>query len=450
MLAMRKLRLVALVGTLALLIVLTAVPVLPQSSSSDSCTVLIDSALAEVGDNCAGTERNASCYGYNRVNASFTTEVAPDFFSKPADRAPLADLQTISTAALNLENGEWGVALLNVQANVPNTLPGQAVTFILMGDVEITNDVAPEDQFISDTQVEVVANAGSAVNLRTGPGTNYNVATAIDDGTPLIADGVDASGSWLRVSVDDKLAWIARFLVSGEGIDTLPTITETTRTPMQAFYFNTGIGTTQCTEAPDSLIVQSPDNITVDLTVNGAEINLGSTVILVNNELSYADASTNSDLVGRYGSTLTGRSIPADATCQVTDMIMLDGLAVLNDRNSLLPVGHVISSVACIDTQGQNLLTTPWRGLRQLTQDELQTYAIIEKMPTSILPKNVKIPTDQEILREYRLLFPDTLDPTETPPGGEGDDGEATPTPNPGGDPIPTPTDIPPEVTPAP
>jgi len=44
--------------------------------------------------------------------------------------------------ALKLElsdqvNGVWGLAVMQLQPNIPDTLPGQNVTFLLFGDTEI-------------------------------------------------------------------------------------------------------------------------------------------------------------------------------------------------------------------------------------------------------------------------------------------------------------------------
>lgn len=50
--------------------------------------------------------------------------------------------------------------------------------------------------------------------------------------------------------------------------------------PMEAFYFTTGVGQARCADAPDTLILQSPANTTVNLTINESEITLASTAIL--------------------------------------------------------------------------------------------------------------------------------------------------------------------------
>ena len=40
---------------------------------------------------------------------------------------------------MNASTGAWGVALMRIQANLPDTLPGQNVTMLIFGDVQIQN-----------------------------------------------------------------------------------------------------------------------------------------------------------------------------------------------------------------------------------------------------------------------------------------------------------------------
>ena len=49
---------------------------------------------------------------------------------------------------------------------------------------------------------------------------------------------------------------------------------------MQAFHLRTGIGTVGCDEAPSVLAIKSPENLTVTLSLNGAEMQIGSLVTL--------------------------------------------------------------------------------------------------------------------------------------------------------------------------
>ena len=153
---------------------------LAQDDSVDSaCPALVSRALAEVGTNCDSLDRNSACYGFDQVDTAFAEAVAEDYFTVPADVSELATIQSIQTAPLNLENETWGVAVMNVQANVPNTLPGQAVTFILLGDAQVENAVAPED-IVEYEAFTVVPN--SRANVRSGAGTNNNVLGVVDAG----------------------------------------------------------------------------------------------------------------------------------------------------------------------------------------------------------------------------------------------------------------------------
>jgi len=53
-------------------------------------------------------------------------------------------------------------------------------------------------------------------------------------------------------------------------------------TPMQAFSFRTGLGSTTCAEAPaDGILIQTPEGAgKVNLRANGVDIELGSTAYL--------------------------------------------------------------------------------------------------------------------------------------------------------------------------
>lgn len=247
-------------------------------TAQGTCSALLEQALEEVDQNCTDLGRNEACYGYNRVEASFIVDVEEEFFSKPADKTGVAELATIRTAPLDVENDQWGVAVMSLQANLPNTIPGQNVTFILLGDTEVENAVSPESAFVPANGIDVAVTAAQGANIRSGPGTNFNVVGGVGANGTLQADGLSTDGAWLRVAYRDRPAWISRSVIAEDpAIEELPTLTEELRTPMQAFYLRTGIGQPTCEEAPDDvLLVQGPEGIEIELTVNGANIELGS------------------------------------------------------------------------------------------------------------------------------------------------------------------------------
>jgi hypothetical protein len=106
-----------------------------------TCTPLVETALQALNENCSEVARNQACYGYDRLTTTFTDiDVDPEEFSQPADITALNTLASLQTAPLDEANDEWGVALMQVQANLPATLPGQNVIFVVMGDAQIQVD----------------------------------------------------------------------------------------------------------------------------------------------------------------------------------------------------------------------------------------------------------------------------------------------------------------------
>lgn len=268
----------AIILSTVLLFVRSSLP-FAQAQDNANCPIIVEEALQAVGEACGGLDRNNACYGYNNVQATFDTEVPDGFFSQPSDRAELTFLKVLQTSPLNPETNEWGVALMNVQANVPNSLPGQAVLFLLVGNTRLENAVTPDAAFQPADPIEVSTLAAS--NLRSEASADARVVASVPNGTVLLADARSTDEGWVRVLFEGQPVWIARSLVNGAGlIDTLPTLGTRQFTPMQAFYFSTGLGEATCSEAPDSLIIQGPETMEVVFNANGADIVVGSTVAL--------------------------------------------------------------------------------------------------------------------------------------------------------------------------
>lgn len=246
--------------------------------AQESCPALVAQALSELNTSCSDVGRNTACYGFDEVSARFTTPVADDYFAIPSDQAAIAEVSSLQTAPMNLENDQWGVALLSVQASMPDSLPGQNAIFVLLGDTEVENAVAQDEALQTVDPLSVTT--GVSANIRSGPGLDYNTIGGAAAGTVLQADGIDETGTWLRIVYAERAAWINAVVLQPAEFAALPVLDETARTPMQSFYLRTGIGEPACVEAPrDGLIVQGPQNVKLDFTVNGANVRIGSTVV---------------------------------------------------------------------------------------------------------------------------------------------------------------------------
>lgn len=184
-------------GLLIFLLVMTFSFVNPGQAQTDDdalCSALVEDALHEIEIHCIDTGRNQVCYGHSLIMAELTQGAK---FDTLGDIIPVADVEHLALQPMDTAASEWGVVLMQLQANLPDTLPGQNVTILMIGEVELT---PAED-------------TGSALN---------------------------------------------------------------------AFYLKTGIGDSQCEQAPDSgILIQTPRGIgKVQLTVNDVEIELGSTAYL--------------------------------------------------------------------------------------------------------------------------------------------------------------------------
>lgn len=126
-------RLLPFVGLL--LLSFTALP--GEAQRGASCPPMVRQALDSVARACDNMGRNSVCYGNTLVEAAF--DGADIAFSRPADTSDVELLRTLRTFPLDEAAGLWGVAMMNIQANLPDTLPGQGVKLVLYGDVAIEN-----------------------------------------------------------------------------------------------------------------------------------------------------------------------------------------------------------------------------------------------------------------------------------------------------------------------
>lgn len=258
-----------------------AVVIAAQPPGLDDCGVMVQQALVAAGDACAGTGRNQVCYG-NLLGAITPQDAvsAPEWDSV-GDIADLTDVQTIDLSPLNPDTNEWGVAVMQVQASLPDSLPGQNVTMLMFGDVEIEDAV--------DDPVRLEAATLAPANIRLSPTTSGIVIGSLPAGTPVVVTGqtLNAKGEiWVRLKYEDyrtRTGWTFSGLVSAD-LALLPEVAADSLVynPMQAFYFKTGLGSPQCAEVPtDGVMVQTPEGAgLINLNVNGVHVSLGSTAFL--------------------------------------------------------------------------------------------------------------------------------------------------------------------------
>jgi hypothetical protein len=193
-------------------------PAAQVGTPSALCANLVDQAVLAVGALCGNLGRNLACYGNRTVAVNFR----PDsnlVFDQSGDIVDLLAIQRLSTAPLDPATNDWGIAVLKAQANLPGTLPGQNVTFVLFGD------------------------------------------TTTDNPSP----------------------------------------------DMRAVTINTRIGDPACVGAPNSaVLIQSPQGAQVEMTINGADVTLGSTafVTAVQNQFMTISIVEGTGIITAFGKTV--------------------------------------------------------------------------------------------------------------------------------------------------
>jgi hypothetical protein len=264
-------------------------------AQEEACPTIVQAALDATAEQCSATGPNQVCYGNVNLEATPQTGIEAFNFSAPGDIVSVNSISSLSLSSRVREAGEWGVALMKLQANLPDTLPGQNVNFVLFGDVQIQNGVS---------------------------------------------SNVDQGASSL--------------------------------TPMQAFYFQTGINDAPCAQAPDSgILVQTPQGVEqVQFTINDVNITLGSTL--------YLQAQKHGELIGSV--------VEGEATVEA------DGLSVVVPAGSRVRVP--------IDEQS-HAFGVP-------SEPEPYDAAKMAMLPFRILPREIAIaaPVSAESLA--------ALDPAET------------------------------------
>jgi hypothetical protein len=200
-------------------------------------------------------------------------------------------------------------------------------------------------------------------NLRGGASTEAQVIASVPAGTELLADGLSRDEQWLRVFQDGAVAWVSRSVVAGEGLDSLPIWGGDSRTMMQDFTFRTGNGLAACEGAlPALLVIQGPQNIPVNLRINGEDIRVDSTVALW---------------------------ITPDNEMRV---MVLEGSAQIGG----LSVPEGFTAKAPLSEDGRSV-SGAWDNMRAMTPDERAILMPLENLPAEPLNADISIPTEQDV-----------------------------------------------------
>ena len=254
-----------------------------------ACPNIVEGAIDSLAQYCEGTGRDQVCYGHNAVTAAAQPDASDFSFESVGDITQLAAVASMRLTPMDTSVGHWGVVLMRAQANIPDTVPGQNVTFILFGDTEIRNAA----QSVAEQEPTILtAFTNVAANVRVSPGTGSPILTSLPINTQVTVNGRNPANDWLRILLPDNSeqeGWISRSLLNVDGDANLLYAVQPGQPqygPMQAFSLHTGVGAPQCDDAPiDGMLIQTPAGVgEISLVINEVVVEFGSTIFLTAHE----------------------------------------------------------------------------------------------------------------------------------------------------------------------
>ena len=183
-------------------------------AQDEPCDVLVQEALTRTEAVCSETGRNQVCYGHLAIEAEAQPDVENFIFSQSGDIVDIQDLSSMQLSSMGLDEIEtWGVALMRIQANIPDTLPGQNVTMLLFGNVNFepnTDSVGMQGFYVNTGLGQPMCQSApeDGILLQTPSGVD-EVTMQIND-TQLVI----GSTAFIQVRPDEN---IAVMMLEGQG-----------------------------------------------------------------------------------------------------------------------------------------------------------------------------------------------------------------------------------------
>lgn len=198
-------------------------------AAQEVCPPFVQQAIERIGTSCVLTERNQACYGDGLIAVDPQPNVRLEPFDVAGDKVALTAVKALTLSPLNVDNNEWGLSVLQVQASLPDTLPGQNVTMIVSGDVSLENAGNAMEAFYFRGGIGApgCASAPNGIVIQTPEGAGQVELTAnnitFSLGSTLILETFDADGLQTRldatetdaVEVADDATLLSYTLVEG-------------------------------------------------------------------------------------------------------------------------------------------------------------------------------------------------------------------------------------------
>jgi hypothetical protein len=141
----------------AFLLVMALLPSNVSAQDTNTCQALVQAVIAAAQKACATPGSNTVCYGHETLQATGSNTLTVS-----GQQADLAAVTALKTSAASLDKGDWGIAVMDIQA----------VRAVLFGDATLTSAVRPDATNwptlpvkVLDPDLPVTLRAGASPNL---------------------------------------------------------------------------------------------------------------------------------------------------------------------------------------------------------------------------------------------------------------------------------------------
>lgn len=134
----------------------------------------------------------------------------PEVVQQPVDPAAVATAQ----AALEEQQAEEAAEVVEAVGVVPEA--GEAAVVVV---VEESADDASPSEPEAPSPPEVLIN--SNMNVRGGPGTNYNIVGGANQGERFPVTGKSNDGTWWQIDYNGQVGWVFGELVSAQNVESI-------------------------------------------------------------------------------------------------------------------------------------------------------------------------------------------------------------------------------------
>ncbi len=351
----------------------------PVTGEPNSCPVIVETAITLTSQRCEATDLNQVCYGHLVLDAEPRAGLTSFGFNDPGDIVDVIDVQSLRLSALDASTGGWGVVMMQIEANLAQTVDAAPeVQIILFGDAEL-NDAT---RFLPGEVIQPTP-------LFSEPAMTAKITANLETGSPITVNGRLSDSSWLRLNQSGSIGWLPADVVRLNGeisvlsvvpLESITNIEELTKFgPMQAFYFRSGQDDAPCAEAPNSgLLIQTPEGVaSLSIWMDEVIIQLDATAFIQaqpDGSLTVRVLEGTAQVTAR-GETRTAASgmqvsVPLDdqlrASAEPNDPVPYDA-----DSLQSLPV-QLLSRPVNVPVPREQLSTTPIEGDWQFQWDAAQ------------------------------------------------------------------------------